>query len=281
MNFAPIYLDWNATTPLDPAVREAMLPWLGAAEPARFGNASSRHEYGRQARAAVDEARARVAAAVGAHATEVIFTSGGSEANNLFLKGAVPNLKPGVVAVSAIEHPCVREPARQLRRAGWTLREIAVDAQGVIDPADWSAVLEARPGLVSVMLANNETGVLQDVAALARAKSKRSATAVDLRAAAIWAGVAARICAAVMAFGRAKRRRLKSAIKPGPSVPPEKAVIVFSPGFGQRRREAPRQGEKARPSIRQDPRCRWPWCRWRERGRPGSAGCCRPRPRSA
>jgi len=169
MNFAPIYLDWNATTPLDPAVREAMLPWLGAAEPARFGNASSRHEYGRQARAAVDEARARVAAAVGAHATEVIFTSGGSEANNLFLKGAVPNLKPGVVAVSAIEHPCVREPARQLRRAGWTLREIAVDAQGVIDPADWSAVLEARPGLVSVMLANNETGVLQDVAALARA----------------------------------------------------------------------------------------------------------------
>lgn len=169
MNFAPIYLDWNATTPLDPAVREAMLPWLGAAEPARFGNASSRHEYGRQARAAVDEARARVAAAVGAHATEVIFTSGGSEANNLFLKGAAPNLEPGVVAVSAIEHPCVREPARQLRRAGWTLREIAVDAQGVIDPADWSAVLEARPGLVSVMLANNETGVLQDVAALARA----------------------------------------------------------------------------------------------------------------
>ena len=168
MSFAPIYLDWNATTPLDPAVREAMLPWLGAAEPARFGNASSRHEYGRQARAAVDEARARVAEAVGAHATEVIFTSGGSEANNLFLKGAAPNLKPGVVAVSAIEHPCVREPARQLRRAGWTLHEIGVDDQGRIDLADWAAVLESRPGLVSVMLANNETGVLQDVAALAR-----------------------------------------------------------------------------------------------------------------
>ena len=168
MSFTPAYLDWNATTPLDPAVREAMLPWLGAAEPARFGNASSRHEYGRQARAAVDEARARVAEAVGAHATEVIFTSGGSEANNLFLKGAAPNLKPGVVAVSAIEHPCVREPARQLRRAGWTLREIGVDDQGRIDLADWAAVLESRPGLVSVMLANNETGVLQDVAALAR-----------------------------------------------------------------------------------------------------------------
>ncbi len=167
MAFAPVYLDWNATTPLDPAVREAMLPWLGAAEPARFGNASSRHEYGRQARAAVDEARARVAAAVGAHATEVVFTSGGSEANNLFLKGAAATMKPALVAVSGIEHPCVREPARQLQRGGWTMREIAVDAQGRIAIEDWQAVLAARPRLVSVMLANNETGVLQDIATLA------------------------------------------------------------------------------------------------------------------
>ena len=167
MSFAPVYLDWNATTPLAPEVRDAMLPWLGAAEPVRFGNASSRHEYGRQARAAIDEARARVAAAVGAHATEVIFTSGGSEANNLFLKGAVACFKPGTLAISAIEHPCVREPARQLRRAGWTLREIAVDADGSIDVADWQRAIEARPALVSVMLANNETGVLQDVVALA------------------------------------------------------------------------------------------------------------------
>lgn len=167
MSFAPVYLDWNATTPLDPVVREAMLPWLGAAEPVRFGNASSRHEYGRQARAAVDEARARVAAAVGAHATEVIFTSGGSEANNLFLKGAAATMKPALVAVSAVEHPCVREPARQLQRGGWTLREIAVDAEGRVDIADCQAVLAARPRLVSVMLANNETGVLQDIATLA------------------------------------------------------------------------------------------------------------------
>ncbi|WP_287367161.1 cysteine desulfurase family protein [Thauera sp.] len=167
MSFAPVYLDWNATTPLAPEVRDAMLPWLGAAEPVRFGNASSRHEYGRQARAAIDEARARVAAAVGAHATEVIFTSGGSEANNLFLKGAAACFKPGTLAISAIEHPCVREPARQLRRAGWTLREIAVDADGRIDVADWQRAIEARPALVSVMLANNETGVLQDVVALA------------------------------------------------------------------------------------------------------------------
>ena len=167
MSFAPVYLDWNATTPLDPAVREAMLPWLGAAEPARFGNASSRHEYGRQARAAADEARARVAAAVGAHATEVVFTSGGSEANNLFLKGAAATMKPALVAVGSVEHPCVREPARQLQRAGWVMREIAVDAQGRIDLENWQSVLTERPRLVSVMLANNETGVLQDIATLA------------------------------------------------------------------------------------------------------------------
>ncbi len=167
--FAPVYLDWNATAPLDPAVREAMLPWLGGdPEIRRFGNASSRHEYGRQARAAIDEARAKVAAVVGAHYTEVVFTSGGSEANNLFLKGAAATMRAGLVAVSAIEHPCVREPARQLRRAGWAMREIAVDGEGRIDGEDWRATLEARPALVAVMLANNETGVIQDVAALAR-----------------------------------------------------------------------------------------------------------------
>ena len=161
--FAPVYLDWNATTPLDPAVREAMSPWLGD----RFGNASSRHEYGRQARAALDEARARVAAAVGAHPTEVVFTSGGSEANNLFVKGAAACMRPGLVAVSAIEHPCVREPARQLVRNGWSMHEIAVDTAGRIDELDWCATIEDRPALVSVMLANNETGVLQDVGAMA------------------------------------------------------------------------------------------------------------------
>ncbi|MBI1905038.1 MAG: cysteine desulfurase [Rhodocyclales bacterium] len=161
--FTPVYLDWNATTPLEPAVREAMLAWLGE----RHGNASSRHEYGRQARAAIDEARARVAAAVGAHATEVVFTSGGSEANNLFIKGAAACLKPGLLGISAIEHPCVREPARQLRRRGWAVHEIAVDEAGRIDRDDWLALLERRPALLSVMLANNETGVLQDIEVLA------------------------------------------------------------------------------------------------------------------
>jgi cysteine desulfurase len=161
--FAPVYFDHNATTPLEPAVLEAMLPYLST----QFGNASSRHEYGRAARRAIDEARGRVAAAIGAHPTEVLFTSGGSEANNLFIKGAAACLKPGVLAVSAVEHPCVMKPAEQLARRGWILNKIAVDAAGRIDPESYQAALAQQPKLVSVMLANNETGVLQDVAALA------------------------------------------------------------------------------------------------------------------
>ncbi len=163
--FAPVYLDHSATTPLDPAVRAAMLPWLEGL----CGNASSRHEYGRQARAAVDLARQQVAAAVNAHPSEVIFTSGGSEANNLFLKGLAACRQPGRLAVSAIEHPCVLQPARQLRRQGWQLREIAVDAQGLVAVDDYAAALAEQPDVLSIMLANNETGVIQDLPQLAQA----------------------------------------------------------------------------------------------------------------
>ncbi|MDP2824240.1 MAG: cysteine desulfurase family protein [Sulfuritalea sp.] len=161
--FAPVYFDHNATTPLDPSVLEGMLPYLAA----QYGNASSRHEYGRAARRAIDAARQRVAYAVGAHPTEVVFTSGGSEANNLFIKGAAACLAPGVVAISAIEHPCVREPAKQLVRSGWRLREIAVDDDCRVAGADFRSVVEEKPALFSVMLANNETGAVQDVSALA------------------------------------------------------------------------------------------------------------------
>ena len=163
--FAPVYLDHNATTPLDPAVLEAMLPWLRE----QFGNASSRHEYGRAARRAIDEARQQVAAAVGAHPTEVIFTSGGSEANNLFLKGAAACLKPGMLAISAIEHPCVTRPAEQLARQGWQLQRIGVGVAGQIDAESYAEALQHKPKLISLMLANNETGSVQDIAALAAA----------------------------------------------------------------------------------------------------------------
>lgn len=163
--FKPAYLDHNATTPLDPAVLAAMLPWLES----QFGNASSRHEYGRAARRAIDEARQQVAAAVNAHPTEVVFVSGGSEANNLFLKGAAASLKPSSIALSAIEHPCVLKPAAQLARQGWQIQPVTVDGAGSVIFSSFTEALAARPQLFSVMLANNETGVIQDIPALATA----------------------------------------------------------------------------------------------------------------
>lgn len=161
--FAPIYFDHNATTPLAAEVLAAMLPFMRE----QYGNPSSRHEYGRAARRAVDEARQQVAAAVGAHPTELIFTSGGSEANNLFIKGAAACISAGTLAISAIEHPCVREPARQLQRTGWRQRSLKVDAAGRLASADFQAAMLEQPRLVSIMLANNESGVLQDIEWLA------------------------------------------------------------------------------------------------------------------
>ena len=161
--FAPVYFDHNATTPLKPAVLEAMLPWLSE----QFGNASSRHEYGRAARRAIDEARDKLAVAIGAHPTEVLFTSGGSEANNLIIKGAAACMRPSLLAVSAIEHPCVIKPAEQLAKQGWLLEKLSVDGNGLIDAGNFEAIVQQKPKLVSVMLANNETGVLQDIESLA------------------------------------------------------------------------------------------------------------------
>ena len=112
-----VYFDHNATTPLDDRVLEAMLPYLRG----RYGNASSRHDLGTIARRAVETARQQVAALVKAQPAQVIFVSGGTEANNLFIKGAAGYLKPSQVAVSAIEHPCVAKPAQELARQGWKI----------------------------------------------------------------------------------------------------------------------------------------------------------------
>ena len=110
-----VYFDHNATTPVDPRVLEAMLPYLNG----EYGNASSRHEFGTVARKAVNDAREQVAALVNVQPAQVVFTSGGTEANNFFIKGAAGYLKPTQVAVSAIEHPCVAKPAQDLARQGW------------------------------------------------------------------------------------------------------------------------------------------------------------------
>ena len=158
-----VYFDHNATTPLDDTVFEAMLPYLRD----RYGNASSRHELGTVARKAVDAAREQVAALVNVRPAQVIFVSGGTEANNLFVKGAAGYLSPTQIAVSAIEHPCVAKPAQELARQGWKLRRIAAGADGRADLADVDKALKEPTGIVSVMLANNETGVIQPVAEVA------------------------------------------------------------------------------------------------------------------
>jgi cysteine desulfurase len=159
-----VYFDHNATTPVDEKVLEAMLPYLRE----NFGNASSRHEFGTVARRAVDRARQQVASLVNAQPSQVIFVSGGTEANNLFIKGAAGYLKPSQVAVSAVEHPCVAKPAQELARQGWKVRKLAVTRDGRIDLDDVEAVLKEPTAIVSVMLVNNETGVMLDVAAAAQ-----------------------------------------------------------------------------------------------------------------
>jgi len=162
------YFDHNATTRVDDEVMEAMLPYFQQ----EYGNASSRHAQGITARRAIDKAREQVAEAVGVQPVQVIFTSGGSEANNLFIRGAADQHRTGHIAISAIEHPCILKPAQALLQqldAQWTLQRFAVNRFGQVDTdAAREAMAEHRPTLVSVMLANNETGVIQDVAAIAK-----------------------------------------------------------------------------------------------------------------
>jgi cysteine desulfurase len=168
-----IYLDHNATTPLDPRVREAMAPFLDQ----HFGNASSLHRHGRLARNAVDGARVQVAALAGAEPGQVVFTSGGTEADNLALLGTLADAAPARLLVSAVEHSAVLEPAKRLARRGVGVEPLPVDADCRLDLAALEAALGATATrgpvrLVSVMLANNETGAIQDVpriAALCRA----------------------------------------------------------------------------------------------------------------
>lgn len=158
-----VYFDHNATTPLDEGVLAAMLPYLKG----EYGNASSRHDFGTRARRAVNQAREQVANLVNVQPAQVVFVSGGTEANNLFIRGAAAYLKPSQVAVSGIEHPCVAKPAQDLARQGWKLRKLAVGAEGRVDVTDVQAALREPTGMVSVMLANNETGVIQPVAQIA------------------------------------------------------------------------------------------------------------------
>jgi cysteine desulfurase len=166
----PIYLDHAATTPLRPEVRDAMLPYLGGV----FGNPSSAHAFGRLAREALDDAHERLARAIGAESREVVFTSGGTEADNLALKGAAwaGRAKGHRIVTTPVEHHAVGHTLAYLEKFGFEVVQVPVDRYGRVDPADVEAALTDRTILVSVMLANNEVGTvlpIREIAEIVRA----------------------------------------------------------------------------------------------------------------
>jgi len=162
-----IYLDYNATTPIAPAVQEAMLPFLAE----HFGNPSSHHALGRACHEAVEDARYRVAQLLAVDRDEIVFTSGGTESNNLAIKGVVMRHAPlgsGHVVISGIEHAAVLEPARYLESLGYGLTLAGCDSQGMVDPAAVEAAIQPDTVLVSVMHANNEIGSIQPIRQIAQ-----------------------------------------------------------------------------------------------------------------
>ncbi len=160
-----IYLDYNASTPVDPAVREAMWPYLGEF----YGNPSSGHTMGLRMREAVDKARGQVAALLGARPEEIVFTSGGTEANNFVIKGVAATLsrRGKHIITSAVEHPAIVNPCRSLEGIGFDVSYVDVDSTGCVDVQE--VIGEIRPDtiLITIMHANNEVGTIQPIAQIA------------------------------------------------------------------------------------------------------------------
>jgi len=163
----PIYLDYNASTPVAPEVLEVMVRTLREVH----GNPLSMHAFGVAARDVVERARAEVAAAIGAEADEIVFTSGGTESNNAAIEGVALALgdRGRHLVITAIEHASVEQACRRLEKRGWGVTRVAVDPHGTIDARAVESAIRPDTVLVSVMHANNETGVIQPVAAVARA----------------------------------------------------------------------------------------------------------------
>ncbi len=167
-----VYLDHHATTPVDPQVLEAMLPYFTE----KFGNAASRqHAYGWEAQKAVEAARAQVGALIGASAREIVFTSGATESNNLAIKGIASAYRErgDHLITAATEHKSVLDPVRRLEREGWRVTCLGVDSSGFIDIERLRAAIDDRTVLISVMAANNEIGVLQPLAAIGAVAQER------------------------------------------------------------------------------------------------------------
>jgi cysteine desulfurase len=159
-----VYLDHNATTPVHPAVLEAMLPYFSQA----FGNASSLHQSGREAKAALENARRSIAEVLGCEASEIVFTSGGTESDNFAIKGtAFANRNRGKhIITSSIEHHAVENSCKFLEKEGFEVTYLPVDSYGFVDPDDLKKAIRSDTMLVTIMYANNETGVIQDIKTL-------------------------------------------------------------------------------------------------------------------
>ncbi len=161
-----IYLDYNATTPIAPSVLEAMNPFLSG----HYGNPSSAHSLGRAAKEAIEDARVKVANLLGCDLEEVIFTSGGTESNNLAIKGVMMRRQReqgGHMVISAVEHPAVSAPAKFLESLGVEVTVVGCDRNGFVQPADVEAALQPNTRLVSIMHANNEVGTIQPIRKIA------------------------------------------------------------------------------------------------------------------
>lgn len=195
-----VYLDNSATTPADPRVVQAMLPYLTE----KFGNASSVHGFGQEARAAVDRARREVATLIGARANEIVFVSGGTEANNLAIRGVCEAAEAHGrhIITSAIEHSSVRGICEALEKRGWEVTRLPVYENGIVKTEDVRAALRPDTVLISVMLANNEIGTIQpieEIGALVRSEREQAARRIWLHTDAVQA--AGRIQLNVEALG--------------------------------------------------------------------------------
>jgi len=159
-----VYLDHNATTPLDPRVFEAMKPYFTDV----YGNPSSPHHYGRLAKQALEESRAVVAEAIGAKPEEIIFTSGGTESDNLALRGIAYHKERGHIITASIEHHAVLKTCKDLENDGFSVTYLSVDREGRVDPDEVRRSIRKNTILVSIMYANNETGVIEPIAEIGR-----------------------------------------------------------------------------------------------------------------
>ena len=170
MSMRRIYLDYNASTPVDPQVLDGMLPYLKQ----KYGNPSSSHGFGVACRAGIEQARERVAGLLGCEATDIIFTSGATESNNMVIKGvAAASSRGSHIITSKIEHPSILEPCRYLEKQGYSVTYLPVDHYGAVNPHELAEAITPKTVLITIMHSNNEVGTIQPIAEFSRIAASR------------------------------------------------------------------------------------------------------------